>query len=84
MRRNLLSKVIKRPAGAAITLALASSATVCLASTQGQTKQPKPALHHTNYYHDKLGNSDSQIQWAPVGSRPVSPSPLTPRVPDLE
>ena len=55
------------PAVAAITVALASSATVCLAGTQGQTKQRKPASHHTNYYQDKVGNSDSQIQWAPVG-----------------
>ena len=80
MRRNLLSQLIKMPAVAAITVALASSATVCLAGTQGQTKHRKAASHHTNYYQDKVGNSGSeihpyqdkvgQIQWAPVGKPP--------------
>jgi hypothetical protein len=63
MKRNLLSKLIKRPAIAAITLALASSATVCLAANQPQKKQPKPASHQTVYYHDTVGNSDKNIQW---------------------
>ncbi len=38
MRRNLLYKLIKWPAVAAIALALASSATVCLAGTHEQAK----------------------------------------------
>jgi hypothetical protein len=67
MKKNLLSKLIKGPA---IALALTSSATVCLAGTQGQTKHRKPTSHQTNYYQDKVGNSDSQIQWAPVGKPP--------------
>ena len=70
MNRNLLFKLVKKPAAAAIALPLASSATVCLAANQGQEKQPKPATHQTVYYHDKVGNSDNQIQWAPVGKPP--------------
>jgi len=66
----MLSKLIKRPAVAAIALALASSATVCLARTQGQAKNRKPVSHQWNYFHDKVGNTDTQIQWAPVGKPP--------------
>ena len=67
MKRNLLSKLRKRPAVAAIALVLVSNAIVCLAGTEGQTKHSKPASHHTTYYQDKVGNSNSAIQWAPVG-----------------
>jgi hypothetical protein len=70
MKKNLLSKLIKGPAVAAIALVLTSSATVCLAGTQEQTKHRKPASHQTNYQQEKVGNSDSQIQWAPVGKPP--------------
>jgi hypothetical protein len=70
MSGNLLSKLISRPAIAAIALALVSSATVCLAANQGQKQQPKPAAHQTVYYHDTVGNTDTQIQWAPVGKPP--------------
>jgi len=38
MGRNLLSKLVERPVVAAIALALASSATVCLSGTQEQAK----------------------------------------------
>jgi hypothetical protein len=48
MRKDLLFELIKRRAVAAFTLALASSATVCLAGTQGQTEHRKPASHQTN------------------------------------
>ena len=70
MSRDLLSKLIKRPAVAAIALVLTLSAAVCLAANQPQKKQPKPAAHQTVYYHDKVGDSDNKIQWAPVGEPP--------------
>ena len=63
MKKNVLSKLIKGPAVAVIALALTSSATVCLAGTQGQTKHRKPASQQTNYYQAKVGNSDKDIQW---------------------
>ena len=70
MRTSLLSTLVKRPAVAAIALALASSASICLAGTERQPKNPTPVSHQWNYFHDKVGNTDTQIQWAPVGKPP--------------
>jgi hypothetical protein len=64
MLTNLVKKTIP-----VVALVLATSATVCLADTKGKTKR-QPANAQTNYYHEKVGNSDTQIQWAPVGKPP--------------
>jgi hypothetical protein len=64
MLTNLVKKTIP-----VVALVLATSATVCLADTKGKTKR-QPANAQTNYYHEKVGNSDIQIQWAPVGKPP--------------
>jgi hypothetical protein len=70
MRRSLLSTLVNRPAVAAIVLALLSSASVCLAGNERQTKNHKSVSHQRNHYQDKVGNTDSQIQWFPVGKPP--------------
>ncbi|MEY2604072.1 MAG: hypothetical protein QOH31_1863 [Verrucomicrobiota bacterium] len=70
MRTSLLSTSIKSPAVAAIALVLVSSASICLAGTERQPKNPTPVSHQWNYFHDKVGNTDTQIQWAPVGKPP--------------
>jgi hypothetical protein len=41
-----------------------------LAGTERQPKNPTPVSHQWNYFHDKVGNTDTQIQWAPVGKPP--------------
>jgi hypothetical protein len=59
----------KKAALFAIGLALAASATGCVAD-QAQADRRNPANAETTYYHAQVGSSDSDIQWAPVGRPP--------------
>ena len=52
-----------------IASALAASATGCVAD-KAQADRRNPAKAEMTYYHDQVGNSDSDIQWAPVGKPP--------------
>lgn len=59
----------KKVAPFAIGLALAASATGCVAD-KAQADRRNPAKAETTYYHAQVGSSDSDIQWAPVGKPP--------------
>ena len=48
---------MKKAALSVIALALAASATGCMADTKTQADRRKPAKAETAYYHDQLGNS---------------------------
>ena len=62
MRKSLLSTLIKRPALAAIVLALAAGATGCAADTKLQADRFKPAKIETTYYDDPARTSDNDIE----------------------
>jgi hypothetical protein len=69
MLTNLVKKTIP-----VVALGLAASATVCLADTKGKTKR-QPANAQTNYYHEKVGNSDIQSSGLRLESRHPGTSP---------
>jgi hypothetical protein len=75
MKKSLLSILVKRPAVVIIALALVADASVCLADDKRRTKNYKSVSHHTNYYHNNVKSTDTQIQWFPVGKPPAFVEP---------
>jgi hypothetical protein len=64
-----MRKLGKKAVLPVIALALAASATGCVAD-KAQADRRNPAKAETTYYDDQVGSSDSDIQWAPVGKPP--------------
>ena len=62
MRKSLSSALVKRLALAAIALALAASATGCVADTKPQADRFRPAKTETAYQDDPSGTSDKDIE----------------------
>jgi hypothetical protein len=59
---KVIRTLVKKAALSVIALALAASATGCMADTKTQADRRKPAKAETAYYHDQVGNSANDIE----------------------
>jgi outer membrane PBP1 activator LpoA protein len=59
MEMRVIRALVKKAALPAIVLALAASATGCVADTKAEADRREPANAKTVYYHDQVGNSDN-------------------------
>jgi outer membrane PBP1 activator LpoA protein len=62
MKIKVMKTLVKKAALPAIALALAASATGCVADSKVKAARREPAKAKTVYYHDQLGNSHNDIQ----------------------